>query len=465
MPRSVRGATILINVRRFAFFAVAVMAMESVASAAPSDESTAPGAPAAPSDAVTAPTEAVPAPSDKAAAPSDTAAPAKTEAAPATAPAAAPSEAPAAPPPAPTEAPGATAPATATGTAEVAETNESWKLDSNQKTRLPWHGTVLLFDQSVTTTTVGIGRDYQSYDPVYELWWAFKPRYSLYESKLESFSLGMWFNLYLELTNSDTTTKEHELLIGPTWLTATYARTLYESGSYKTSFNVGPRLGLPTAKSQRDAGQIMALGAVAGLSQRVPVAGKDAFWFSKAGFGLTGTYGHPINKANVPVNGDLDALRSSLQAASRTVVSDVLSGTLNVADLFNVALSGSIQIIPDLDFNLSYSFLYSWVAGPTNACVETLTGCVTPMSVEDPSTFRASNWLVFSLDYDLSDSFTLSTGYYNLTSQLGANSKLRQPLMSPDSRFYFTIIANLDAIYENLSGKSSPPPPKATAHR
>jgi hypothetical protein len=344
------------------------------------------------------------------------------------------------------------------------ETDESWKHDPDQKTSLPWHGTVLLFDQSVTTTTVGIGRDYQSSDPVYEWWLAFKPRYSLYESKLESFSVGMWFNLYLELTNSDTTTKEHELLIGPTWLTASYSRTLYESGSYKTSFNVGPRLGLPTAKAQRDSGQIMALGAVAGLSQRVPVAGKDAFWFSTARFGLNTTYGHPVNRANVPVNGNLDALRAGIHAASRTIISDVLSGTLLVADLFNVALSGDIQITPDLDLSLSYSFLYSWVAGPTHACIETLTGCVTPSGVEDPSTFRASNWLVASLDYDLSDSFTLSTGYYNLTSQLGANSKLRQPVMSPESRFFFTIGANLDAIYENLTSKSSPPP-KSSAHR
>src|SRR5262245_53911126 len=54
------------------------------------------------------------------------------------------------------------------------------------KKKSPWHGSVLLFDQSVTTQTVGIGADYQSADPVYEWWFAFKPRYYLYESKVES---------------------------------------------------------------------------------------------------------------------------------------------------------------------------------------------------------------------------------------------------------------------------------------
>jgi hypothetical protein len=453
------GATILFNVRRFAFFAVAFMAIESVASAAPSDESAAPpSAPAAPGDAVTAPNDA---PSDKAAAPADRAPASSNNAAPSDK--AAPSETPATPPPAaaPVETPSATAPTTQAA-ADVADTNESWKVDPNQKTKLPWHGTTLSFDQSVSTTTVGVGSDYQSFDPVYEWWLAFRPRYSLYESKRESFSIGMWFNLYLELTNSDSTTTEHEPAIGPTWVTATYGRTLAETGSYKTSITVGPRIGLPTDKASRDSGQILALGAQAGLSQRIPVAGKDAFWFSAARFGLNATYGHPINRANVPVNGDIHVLRQAIND-SRTIVSDVLRGTLNVADLFNVALSGNIQIIPDLDFTLSYSFLYSWVAGPTNACIQIETGCVTPSSVEDPSTFRASNWLVASLDYDLSNSFTLSTGYYNLTSQLGANAKLRQPLVSPESRFFFTITANLDAIYENLSSKS--PPPKSTAHR
>src|SRR5882724_713502 len=42
----------------------------------------------------------------------------------------------------------------------------------------PWSGSILLFDQSVTTQTVGVGADYNSADPVYEWWVAFKPRYT-----------------------------------------------------------------------------------------------------------------------------------------------------------------------------------------------------------------------------------------------------------------------------------------------
>src|SRR4051812_24801301 len=37
-----------------------------------------------------------------------------------------------------------------------------------KKTPLRWHGSTLLFDQSVTSQTIGVGRDYQSYNPTYE---------------------------------------------------------------------------------------------------------------------------------------------------------------------------------------------------------------------------------------------------------------------------------------------------------
>ena len=56
---------------------------------------------------------------------------------------------------------------------------------------VPFHGSVLLFDQSVTTSTVGLGHDYQSANPVYEWWIAFKPRYYLFETSSRALSLNL----------------------------------------------------------------------------------------------------------------------------------------------------------------------------------------------------------------------------------------------------------------------------------
>ena len=77
-----------------------------------------------------------------------------------------------------------------------------------EETPSRWRGSVMLFDQSATTQTLGVGPGYQSADQAYELWVALKPRYVVYESesKKTTLALNLWMNLYLEVTNSDATT-------------------------------------------------------------------------------------------------------------------------------------------------------------------------------------------------------------------------------------------------------------------
>jgi hypothetical protein len=65
-----------------------------------------------------------------------------------------------------------------------------------------------------------------------------------------------------------------------------------------------------------------------------------------------------------------------------------------------------------------------------------------------------------SLDYDAIDEMTVSLGYYNQTSQIGPDGTRRNPLYSPDARFFLTLTGNLDVIYERL--KARPPPPPST---
>jgi hypothetical protein len=357
-------------------------------------------------------------------------------------------------------------------------TSDSWKTDPNQKTRLPWHGSMLLFDQSVTTTTVGIGAPYQSADPVYEWWLAFKPRYAIYESKLESFSVSLWANLYLELTNSDSTTTEHEPVIGPTWVSASYGRTLFERDGYKTSMNIGPRFSIPTDKASRNTGQIMGLGATVGISQRLPLNGDGAPALNTVRFSLSATYNHPISKSTTPVGGpgqpgqtlgapveDLGNGRTTgvqgTTGGTDPITQDQLSGGLLTRHALTVALSGDLQVTPKLGFSLAYSLLNRWSYQPTDMTVCVLTGCVEPIRVDGPTTFRPSNWLTASVDYDLFDEVGLSLGYYNQALQLGPDGQRRGILWSPEARFFFTISGNLDAIYEALANK----PSTTTAHR
>jgi hypothetical protein len=323
--------------------------------------------------------------------------------------------------------------------------------EESGRKRPRWHDSTLTFDQSVTTQTVGIGADYQSANPTYEWWLAFRPNYFLYEDARQSFSIKAWANLYYELTNSDTTTYQNEASIGPTFLWLPYARTLFEGREFKTSVSIGPRFSLPTDKASRLAGQYLTVGAIGGLSEQVPLAGKQAGAFQNVRLGLEATYSHPITRATTPVSGSLERTRQDL--GGRTFLSDQLSPGTNINHALNVYFSADLSLLKNLNFDITYVLLNSWIYGPSEGRVCTLTGCVEPQGLADPSTFRPSTWLVASLDYDPIEDVTLSLGYYNRATQLGPSGERRNVLWSPEARFFLSVIGKLDAIYDRLRSK------------
>jgi hypothetical protein len=308
-----------------------------------------------------------------------------------------------------------------------------------------WRGSILLFDQSMTTQTVGVGGNYQSYDPTYEWWLAFKPRYTIFDRGRDALTVNLWINAYVELTNSDSTTRAHELLLGPTYLWASYARVLRDRGGTKTSAALGPRFTLPTDKGAFDAGQILGLGAIGGATQTFPLAGPRARAFTEARLGFATTYTRFLDRATSPVDGDLHRLREDLNGLS--VSSDVLSGAMMIHDSLSVSVLGDVHILRRLDLALSYVAINYWLYPVrTYQDCAPLTGCVTPMTNADPTTYRVNTWLTASLTYDVTDELAVSAGYYNLTNQLAPDGTRRDPLWSPSARFFLTVTANLDAI-------------------
>ena len=324
---------------------------------------------------------------------------------------------------------------------------------AKEEKKNPWHGSYLLFDQSVTTQTIHLGSDYQSADPVYEWWFRLAPRYSAYEDKDQELSLNLWANLYKEFTNSDETTRKQENVIGATTVWATYSRKILRSKEWITTASIAPvRITLPTDQASRDSGQLFGLGASAGLSQAIPINGKSATWFPSARVGASLIYNHPFTRATNAVNSDLDRTRQD--AAGRTFTSDMLRGSMLVKHQANVAFSAGLQIHEKLSFSASYILLNSWAYKPTNsdcAISQPGTGCIAFGTTEAPD-FRASSWLLASLDYDVIPELGLSVGYYNLASQLAPDSTRRDPLWSPDARVFFTITGNLDAIFDDIAG-------------
>jgi hypothetical protein len=204
---------------------------------------------------------------------------------------------------------------------------------------------------------------------------------------------------------------------------------------------------------------IVGMGASTGLSQSIPLAGKGARAFNSMSLGLSGNYGHPLNRATTAVNSNLNQERQDV--AGRTFPSDQLRAGMNVQHTLNVFATAGLQITPKLGFGLTYVIMNSWVYTPKDVpiCVA-LTGCAEPLRVNDPQRYRVGTWALASFDYDATDELSLSLGYYNQTNQIGPDGARRSPLWSPDARIFFTLTGNLDAIYDRLASK---PPPTQTA--
>ena len=349
----------------------------------------------------------------------------------------------------------AQAPAAAEKTAARAATGVGTLERSATPAAVPprWHGSILLFDQSITTQTVGIGAGYQSANPIYEWWIAFKPQVFLFDRAKDRLSVNLWTNLYLELTNSDTTTRQRELLLGPTYLWSSYARTVVERGGYKTTLTAGPRVTLPTDKAARSAGQYFGLGASLGGAQTFPLRGKNVRLLRGLRLGASATYNHPFWAATTPINDEIHQLRQDL--GGRTIVDDQLRGTLNPKHVLNLYFTGDLQILSRLAFATSYVLLQQWSYEPTPAVVPTMTGPVAVgPGIADPTTYRVSTWLVSSFDYSLTNELLLSLGYLNRTSQLAPDGTRRNPLWSPDARLFLTITCRLDAFYGRVTHRT-----------
>jgi hypothetical protein len=314
-----------------------------------------------------------------------------------------------------------------------------------------WHGSILLFDQSATTQTAHVGGDFQSYDPTYELWLAFKPRYYLYETPKTAISVNAWANLYLELTNSDTTTTEREPLLGPTYAWVTYSRTFARSKETKTVLSVGPRAVLPTDKASLGSGQFGGLGGLVSASQFFGLRGASARSFNSARVGVGAIYNHPFARATSTTNENIQQVRQDV--AGRTIISDVLTGSMNVKHALSLTASGDLRLTPKLEFSASYVWLNAWGDRPPPVTVPTYTGPVKPMTVDDPQNYRLNIWAVAELTYEPTDDFSVSLGYYNLTNQLAPDGTRREPLWSPSARFFLTLTGNLDIIYARIKGQ------------
>lgn len=331
------------------------------------------------------------------------------------------------------------------------EENEA---EEKKPQKLRWRGTQFVFDQSATTQTLGYGDDYISDNPTYEINFSFRPRYYVYDGDDHTVNLNAVMELTQELTNSDYTTRQNEMLLGNTTLNAVYGYVAYKNeDGVLTQLSAGPRVVFPTSKAAWRSGQRLQLGGGVGAVQAFPLAGVDSTWFPSAA--LTGSvyYMKPLQESTTGENKDFERERQDVNAQS--IASNQISAGAKVAHQVTAMTAASFDVTSKFHLSTSYVWVMQWAYTFDETEIQPAgTGglTITPDELEDATNYRVLPWFLVSVDYDLLPEVGLSAGYYNLTNQIGPDGTRRSPLWSPDARVFFDITANLDQIYMTLSG-------------
>ncbi len=333
--------------------------------------------------------------------------------------------------------------------------------------RDPIRGSTFIFDQSMTTQTADIGGTPLSYVPFYGWWLSLRPRWN-FSDKLR---VQARFDYYKELTNSQDTTYLHEDVFGDIWTELVYTTPLAAEGRWKdTKMALALRSLWPTSKQSQGQGMYVALGASAGVSQKIPLRGDAAPALDSARVGLTFSYVHPFTAATTPTDyGNFSRAREPVDMGLPSFGDPQLTGLTVVSHTLYAIVDTGLQITPKLGLTLDMIWISQWHYLPSdNVSITSPTGIIqVPRSANDQQ-YTQLTWFIASADYDLFDEVSIGLGYYNLANVIAPDGTVRGPFYggqdnlfwSADAHFFFDVTANLDKIFEDATGRFKAQKPK-----
>ena len=325
--------------------------------------------------------------------------------------------------------------------------------DGIEPTNLAWRDSYFYWDNAVTASTIGVGQNYQTRNPFYEMTFGFRPRYYFIDDDRVTLSLRADLGLVSERTNSDTTTSQGEWSATDFELSGSYTNIVRQSEDDLTELSIRvPRLSFPTSKVSQDTGKILGLGVSVGAREEIVLAGRGARFFSSVDLFARIDYGYQFTSSQVPTNGSLERIR--MGDDGRSVVSDQLGGASLAQHGAVFSLSSWVHVHPRVSWFSSLELRSAWkypVSHEVQICGVVLTGCTQVSGVSDPQTRAALTYFQTEVRGRLTDILELTVGYWNLATQLAPDGRRRSVLYSPDARFYLTLGVYLDHLFVALS--------------
>jgi hypothetical protein len=323
--------------------------------------------------------------------------------------------------------------------------------------KLRWRDTWLIWDNAVTTQTVGIGKDYLSADPTYVMTGSFRPRYYLYDGEdQEAIYLAGRVDVIHEFTNSDVTTERGETTLSDAVLLSAYRRMLAKSPGYETIGTIRlPILTLPTSKFSMDNGTIMGLGTELRLSQSMPLAGEKWSVFKTIQLAGIAEYKHTFTVATTGTNPDLRYVR--MDPLGRAIPGDQLAGAafpeheLALTAYLIANVTDKLSLFVDAQYRPTWKYAFSTVP-----IQNVQTGMpANPMLPPSPNTYVPISGFEAYVDYTPIDQLSFDIGYINLAPQPGLDGQRRTLFYSPGAQFYLSVIGHLDSIYLGATGRKA----------
>jgi hypothetical protein len=330
------------------------------------------------------------------------------------------------------QAPTAT-PAATTAPAAVLQSEGETDAEKRVKT-YSFRNSTFAWYQSMSAITLDKNAEL-TYNPTYSWLFRFQPRYY----PTDKLSLRLKFDINLELTNSDDTTKYHQAQLGETWFDVVYG-PLFKEKYTGLEFTPSFRFVIPTSPASQARTLMVGLAPGFALTRTF-----------KFGNGMELELGYAfryIKDINRYTTVQYDSPTILTCAGGAADCGAFLSnGARNPSHEFWNFLTADLSFTKKLKFTLMVAFYNSLLYDVPPQLPTTLAGNV-PLAVGTTNgndvNSRASIWYYGELSYQIHPTVAVGVGFSTFTPQLTEDSHYRAPFFNRFTEVILTTTISLD---------------------
>jgi hypothetical protein len=338
---------------------------------------------------------------------------------------------------------------------------------------LRWRGTTFTWNQSATTTMLGVGRDIiGTEDESYGWAFNFRPRFFILDEPLDKVVASADFGWETEFTNGATTDRNQTILQDLS-LGLAYSRKLLESGGkdkgeYTTTAGLSGRLRFPVSRfsseSSINAGKYLTTYLGPRITQTIKVLGKKADGLNTLTLDGDVSWRHLFAESYTPVDEGLQYERQN--ATGQTVISDQVSGTSFAQNTLSMSIQAGLPLYKELRLSTTFAYVARFKhdfqngGGGEGACDVVIAneGCVEAQRDPTRTLYQPATLFGVGLGYGVLDVVDVEIGYMNVARAIGEDGQRRNVFYSPGAQFYLDLTANLDVIYTKVAKPSKKRP-------